>query len=184
MAKETFYFSHDFNARSDRKMINLLMACGIEGVGIYWCIVEMLYEEGGYLMRTECERIAFELRTDTDRINKVINSSLFCRDEEKFWSESILKRLDIRKEKSEKARESANYKWGNANGMRSHSDGNAIKERKEKENKEKNRGFEFSADKTEVVFPDGTSQKLGEGQLLDLQRDNLSARSIVKGSIY
>ena len=142
MAKETFYFSHDYNSRSDRRMMNLLMLAGIEGIGIYWCIVEMLYEEGGYLMLNECERIAFELRTNCDKINLVINSSLFVNDKEKFWSESVLSRLNTRKEKSESAAKSAYARWGNKKEMRTHSDRisennkrNAIKESKVKESK-------------------------------------------------
>lgn len=47
---------------------------------------------------------------------------------------------------------------------------------------ENNRGVKFSEDKTEVVFSDGSTQKLGDGQILDLKRDNLSAWSIIKGS--
>ncbi len=179
MAKETFYFSHDYNARSDRKMVNLLMTCGVQGLGIYWCIVEMLYEEGGYLMRTECERIAFELRTECETINKVVNSTLFCRDEDKFWSESVLGRLNIRKEKSQKATESALNRWKNANGMRSHSEGNAIKESKGKENK----AIAFDEEKTQAIFEDGSKQKLGVSQLTRLRLDDLKPKDVLKGQI-
>jgi uncharacterized protein YdaU (DUF1376 family) len=44
------------------------------------------------------------------------------------------------------------------------------------------KGVEFSTDLTEVIFPDNSRQKLGEGQLMDLKRGNLSAASIIKGS--
>jgi hypothetical protein len=111
MAKESFWFKHDLNARSDRKMMSLLMKTGVQGVGIYWCIVEMLYEEGGYLMRSDCDRIAFELRTDCEAVSAVIESDLFQNDEEKFWSESVLRRLDKRKEKSDKNTKNANDRW-------------------------------------------------------------------------
>lgn len=143
MPKETFWFKHDYNARSDRRMMNLLMTTGVTGVGIYWCVIEMLYEEGGYLMLSECERIAFELRTDCDLVAKVVRSSLFACDDEKFWSESVLRRLGERHEKSEKAKKSADIRWrkpvncekDDANAMRTHSDGNAsgmLKRREEK----------------------------------------------------
>jgi hypothetical protein len=134
MPKETFYFSHDYNARGDRRMVNLLMKCGVAGIGIYWSIVEMLYEERGYLMLTECERIAFELRTDANAVLAVIESSLFEKDEEKFWSDSVLRRLNKRNEKTIKARESAILRWENETAMRSHSDGNANKVKKSKVN--------------------------------------------------
>jgi len=130
MAKDTYYFSHDYNSRNDPKMVLLFMKHGVIGIGIYWCIVEMMYEQGGYLMQSECERIAFELRTDYDLVSSVIACNLFERDEEKFWSTSVLKRLKTRKDKSIKAKESADKRWANANALRTESDANAIKERK------------------------------------------------------
>jgi hypothetical protein len=137
------YFSHDTKARSDSKLVSLTMKKGMEGLGVYWCIVEMLYENEGRIMRTECERIAFELRTHSDCINEVIYShDLFNWDDEYFWSNSVLKRLETINTKSEKARQSAGKRWGNASAVRTQCDGNAIKEKESKE-KENNIGDEL-----------------------------------------
>jgi hypothetical protein len=111
MAKESYWFKHDYNARSDRRLMGLLMKTGIEGIGIYWCVIEMLYEEGGFLLHSECERIAFELRTHCEKVKPVIESDLFKRDKEKFWSESVLRRLDERKDKSKKNSDNAFERW-------------------------------------------------------------------------
>ncbi len=128
MAKDSYWFKHDYNSRSDKKMAKLLMDTGVEGVGIFWCIVEMLYEENGYLMLSDCERIAFVLRTKCQKVRKVIDSELFLQDSEKFWSKSVLHRLGIKNEKSEKARQSAYLKWErNANAMRTETDRYAIR---------------------------------------------------------
>jgi len=109
--KETFFFPHDYNARNDRKLIKLASTHGMAGLGVYWCIVEMLYEEAGYLP-IEYDRIAFELRTDFDLVKSVINDfELFRIDEEKFWSETAICRLRLRMEKSEKAREAVQERW-------------------------------------------------------------------------
>lgn len=137
MAKKAFYFSHDFHSRNDPKMVKLLMISGAAGMGVYWAIIEMLYEEGGKLMRSDCDRIAFEMRVDCDLVNKIINSDLFVKDDTFFWSESGLRRIKETEEKSAKARESAHKKWGDANAKRTQSDGNAIKEKKVKEIKGK-----------------------------------------------
>lgn len=139
MAKETYYFSHDYHARSDKKMIRLLAKEGIEAIGIYWCLIEMLYEEGGFLPIDECDCIADELRTQCDRIENVIkNYRLFDNDGVRFWSKSVLKRIDLRNEKSKKAQESANSRWEKyAVALRPHCDRNAIKEKKRKEIKRK-----------------------------------------------
>ncbi|MEN6433877.1 MAG: Lin1244/Lin1753 domain-containing protein [Smithella sp.] len=111
MGNDTFYFKHDCKARVDRKLINLAMVHGMAGLGIYWCVVEMLYEENGYLP-LEYERIAFELRTDTNVIRSVINDfDLFKIDVNKFYSESALNQLKLRAEKSEKAILSVSKRW-------------------------------------------------------------------------
>lgn len=138
MAKETFYFSHDYNSRSDKNLVKVRMRMGMAGVGLYWCIVEMLYEEGGYLNRSEYERISFELQSNYDDVTMLIEQfELFKFDAEKFWSNSALERLKIRQNKSDKARESINYRWNNTNVKRSNDKRNTIKERKGKENKVK-----------------------------------------------
>lgn len=140
MAKDAYYFPHDYNARGDRNMVRLFSKYKLAGIGAYWCIVEMLYEEGGYIMLSECDGIAFELRTKSDFIKDIIlNSGLFENDGAKFWSESALRRLKKIKDKSKKASENADKRWnkykGNANDMQTHSKGNAIKGNKKKENK-------------------------------------------------
>jgi len=121
-----------------------MMKLGMEGVGVYWCIVEMLYECNGKLMLSECERIAFELRVTVDCIKSLIYSDLFERNESEFWSESALRRLENINGKSDKAKESALKRWGkeserNANALQSECAPNAIKgnKRKGKEKKEK-----------------------------------------------
>jgi len=131
MSKDTFYFSHDYNARHDPKIKKLIIKHSFAGLGMYWYIIEMLYEQNGYLLISDCEGIAYDMRTKCDRIMSVINDfGLFKKDDEKFWSESVLRRLDLRKEKSEKASKSARYRWNNANAQQSQSGGNAIKENK------------------------------------------------------
>ena len=135
--KETFYFPHDYNAMQDEKIKMLIRKHGMEGYGIFWGIVEMLYNNANAL-RTDYEGIAYDMRTNSDKIESIINDfELFVVDGDLFGSESIERRLNERKEKSRKAKESANYRWKNANALRMHSECNAIKEKKEKEKKEK-----------------------------------------------
>jgi len=106
------YFSHDFNSRNDKKLVTALMKFGLEAIGAYWCIVEMLYEEGGYLSITEYERITFELRTSEELVKYLIHDSLlFENDGVRFWSNTAIDRLKLRAEKSEKARKSIETRW-------------------------------------------------------------------------
>lgn len=126
------YFSHDYNARSDRRMVALRKKEGMKGVGTYWCIVEMLYEAGGYLPHTSYEDIAYELRVKPEIIRRIVTAyDLFKIDGENFWSDSALRRLDERKAVSEKNRENARIGWNkrkpDAVALPTPSDGNAIK---------------------------------------------------------
>ena len=128
------YFSHDYNARNDLNMKKLFMGEGLSGIGLYWCLVEMLYEKNGYIDLEYIPIIAFDLRTTEETVHRVIDKyELFCKNDTHFFSNSVLKRLEMRNEKSEKAKSSANARWNNANAMRTHSESNAIKENKIKE---------------------------------------------------
>jgi hypothetical protein len=142
------YFSHDLNARNDRKLVRLAMKHGMTGVGTFWCIVEMLFEEQGRIMLSECERIAFELRVQSDIVASVLRDfELFQMDDTWFWSESVNKRIKAQISVSQGARKAAKVRWErfknqtvNANALQPQSEGNAIamqeKKRKEKESKE------------------------------------------------
>jgi hypothetical protein len=136
--KDTYYFSHDYNARNDRKMVKLRLKLKMEGIGIYWVLVEMLYEEGGQICFDEIPVIADELKIKKGLIDQVVTGfDLFENDGKCFWSNSVKRRLDKRLEKSEKAKESIRIRWQNTNVIRTNNDSNTIKERKGKENKGK-----------------------------------------------
>lgn len=131
------YFSHDYNARNDQKTVQLVMKYGLEGLGIYWCLVEILYECNGYIKEDQISTIAYELRTECERIESILNTDLFSKKGKKFYSDSVLKRLEIRKEKSDKARQSALSRWNpkdkpDANALPTDSESNAIKLKKKK----------------------------------------------------
>ena len=140
MAKDTFYFSHDYNSRADEKIKLLIRRHGILGYGIFWAIIEDLYNNANAL-RTDYEGIAYDLRVDIKIVKSVINDfDLFIIKDDFFGSFSVQRRLEDRNAKSKKASDSANYRWSklkdDANAMRTQCDSNAIKERKGKEIKE------------------------------------------------
>jgi hypothetical protein len=139
--KETYYFSHDYNARSDIKIRKLIAKHGYIGYGIFWGIIEDLYNNANE-MPLDYFCLSNEYKTNEDVINSIINDfGLFEVDNNIFGSLSVQKRLDTRKEKSIKARISAYKRWGicegNANALQTECAPNAIKERKGKENKGK-----------------------------------------------
>ena len=134
MKKQSFYFSHDYNTRSDIKIKKLIVKHGYEGYGIFWALVEDLYQNANALpLDYDC--IAYDMRTDSDIIQSIINDfDLFEVEGSIFCSISVQRRLDQRNDKSRKARQSAMKRWGDdANALPPACDSNAIKERKGKE---------------------------------------------------
>ena len=72
MSKETFYFSHDYNARNDMKIKKLIIMHGYEGYGLFWSLIEDLYQnDNAMLLDYEC--IAYDLRTSTYIIESIVN---------------------------------------------------------------------------------------------------------------
>jgi hypothetical protein len=112
--KRAQYFPHDYNARNDPKLQELLMECGLDAIGLYWCIVEMLYEQGGKIPLKACKGIAFTLHADIEKMMRMINEfGLFQQDEECFWSNSINARLGKIEEITEQRRKAIQMRWGN-----------------------------------------------------------------------
>ena len=151
--KETFYFSHDYNARSDVKIKRLIAKHGLLGYGIYWSIIEDLYQNANALP-LDCESIAFDLRTNEEAVQSIINDfDLFIIQGEKFGSLSVERRLEERVERSKKAQKSAFSRWNkDANALQPQSDSNAIKERKGKENKESKEELREAKPKNKITI--------------------------------
>ena len=139
MAKDTYYFSHDYNARTDRKIKKLIVTHGYQGYGLFWAIIEDLYNNANALP-TDYETIAHDLHSTTEIIKSIVNDfELFVIADDIFCSSSVQRRLDERNNKSIKAKESAKIGWElrkrNANALPTQNEGNAIKEIKGKERK-------------------------------------------------
>lgn len=70
--KDLPYITHDFGARNDPKLMDLQMDLGGQGLGIFWCLVEMLWENGGAIP-ANYRSIAFALRwCKPEEVEKVV----------------------------------------------------------------------------------------------------------------
>ncbi len=146
MKKDAYYFSHDGNAQDDPKMIFLIEEMGMEGVGIFWCLIEKLRSEKDFTLQiSDINAFALRWHTTAEKVLKVIKCyKLFKIDDDLFFSERLKHSMN---EKSEKARESANYRWNNANAS-DRIPTNAIKVKKSKVKKSIS-NTDFSAKKEE-----------------------------------
>ena len=128
MAKQAYYFSHDSNAHEDEDITRMRAKHGWYGYGLYWAIIERLRDATDYKLKTDYKTLAFAMQTECERIKSVIEEfDLFVIEDGYFRSESLLRRMMLKEEKSQKARESANSRWKKNKSMRTHSDRNAIK---------------------------------------------------------
>lgn len=121
--KKTYYFQHDYNARNDPKLQAVMIKYGLAGIGAFWCIVEMLYEQDGTLPITSIPSIAFILHADEDMLKNIVcKMDLFECNKKIFWSRSVRKRLGLINEISDIRRKAAEKRWkssknSNANAM-------------------------------------------------------------------
>ena len=95
--KDGPFLTHDIGARNDPKLLELQMEMGGAGLAIYWCLVEMLWENSGYLP-LKYRQLAFSLRwCSPEEVERVVTEfGLFENDEEQFWSPSALRRINYR----------------------------------------------------------------------------------------
>lgn len=159
--KKTNFFSHDSNARNDEKIINLRMALGAEGYGIYFMLLERLREDARYMSIKDYNMLAFDLRVDAGKVKRVVEDfGLFVfttiDGSEYIYSESFMRRMEIKddskKARSEAGKKGAEVRWnkesdgnaiknnGNAMAMPLKNIASKVKESKVKESKEKNKG--------------------------------------------
>lgn len=98
--KDSRYLTHDLGARNDPKLIELQMEMGGTGLAIWWCLVEMLWENDGYIPFNP-KAIAYSLRWATEEeVRQVLTGyNLFDYDGELAWSPSALERITHRNER-------------------------------------------------------------------------------------
>jgi hypothetical protein len=193
MAKDSYYFVHDYNARNDRKIAALVKEYKSSGYGIFWATCEMMHEEGGELEMDEItySAIAKDLNEDLKKVKDVIEKcisvfKLFKINDLKLNSDRVNRNLDKRTDISNKRRKAAFAKHLHANGeqMDAIAVQNDAKERKEKkERKKEERGVRFSPDNSEVFFEDGSKQYLGHSQSLRIKEGNYEPHFVKKGII-
>ncbi len=117
-AKDSFYFSHDSNARNDVKMIAVRRKLGMAGYGLYFCIIEILREQADYKMKLAAiDDIAFNLSVTAEQVNDIIKSyDLFKIEGDSFYSESLIRRMAMYNEMKDKlskaGKKGMDARWG------------------------------------------------------------------------
>ena len=173
--KDLPYITPDLGARNDPKLMDLQMEMGGQGLAIYWCLVEMLWENEGYIP-ANYKSIAFSLRwCKPAEVEKVVTGfGLFEIEDGRMFSRSALERIaykrdrfDVRSAASRKAAEARWGRSGNADAMRTQCDSDAVampitKVLTNKQTKDNNNTPLTAADFFEIFFFENVLDPAGE----------------------
>ncbi len=119
MPKDAYFFPHDCNARHDPKILKMRTGYKLEGLGLYWAIIEMMREQEGYMLPIDngsIQAYALDLNCTPELLTSYITDcvskfNLFQSDDHFLWSDSLLRRMSRFDEKSEQARGAALRRW-------------------------------------------------------------------------
>lgn len=160
MKNNTFYFSHDFNAHNDVKILFLRQQLGMEGYGIYWFLIESLADAGGILPLKIVPVLSMQMHTNEVKVSAVINEfGLFSVVDDQFFSARLNEHLNkvnnIKLINSEKGKRSAEARRLASVKQQLNSGSTADEQRKGKEIKEKkNKEKEIKENGSELTITD------------------------------
>ena len=116
-----YYFSHDTNARNDPKILMLRAEFGWEGYGIYFALLEMMFDSDETALKLKCIK-AIALANNMDYknlmslIDMCVEEGLFEKDDEHFWSRGLRKRKEVfvamKEQRSEAGKLGMAKRWG------------------------------------------------------------------------
>ena len=196
MAKDSsFYFSHDYNARNDEKILELRAEFGPEGYGIFWMIVETMAEnENSGVKATLIGGLSLGFGVAKDKLCQIftrcVELKLFYEEEGYYFSNRLLSHKEYRNKLSVAGKKGAKTKWAGHKGGFSTP---YAKERKGKEIKEKeikikkgDSGFFLDLENGKVFFDAEKTiwQKLGKHQSELAEAGLLKAHDVKFEVIY
>ena len=98
MKKDTYYFSHDGNAKDDPKIMILIDQLGLEAYGIFWVLIETLRTQPDYRCPLVIlPSLARRYNTTAEKMMVVVTKyDLFVIENETiFFSESLNRRMAL-----------------------------------------------------------------------------------------
>lgn len=138
--KDSYYFSHDSNAKDDPKCIMLIEQLGLEGYGIYWILIETLRDQSNYSYPLNLlPALARRFNTTHEKIKAVVHSyNLFeITGDDFFYSNSLLERMELYDNKRDMQRQRVLKRYYPTTVEPQYNDGiqSKVKESKVKESK-------------------------------------------------
>lgn len=115
---KSLFFSHDYNASDDVKILFMRQQLGMEGVGIYWYVIERLAQAGGKLPLKIVPVLSMQMQVPDVKVMAVINQfELFTVEDERFFSQRLLCNITmvtrIKDKLSDAGKRGARKRWNN-----------------------------------------------------------------------
>lgn len=108
--REKNYFSHDYHSRDHLRDVR--KDHGLAGYGFYWCLVEILHEQGGYIKESELDSIAYDLRAEEKMAHDIVYKyGMFQVKKGRISSSRVTENLLKREELSKKRTAAAETRW-------------------------------------------------------------------------
>lgn len=185
MAKDSYWFKHDHNARGDEKILELRAEFGAEGYGVFWMIVETMAENSnGGVNSNLIGGLSLGYGVAKDKLQLIFDSctriGLFFKKDDYYFSNRVLEYKEAMSSFAEYGKIGAEKRWGGNRGA--NGGAYADKNRVDKRRKEKKRiigGF-FKPGQRTVVFEDGTEQELTQEQHELAVKGELKPNQIIK----
>lgn len=110
---KSLYFSHDYTASDDVKILFLRQSLGMEGLGCYWFIIERLAQAGGQLPLKIIPVLSMQMQVAETKVQAVIhNFELFTMQDEFFFSRRLNETIYLRKTLQDAGTRGAQKRWG------------------------------------------------------------------------
>jgi len=104
------WFDHDYTATNDPKLQKIKVLYGNEGIGVYWQLVELMYQQNGKLQINDVEVLAKMICVKNEVLHSIIGIAFFKRGKN-FSSKRVQKNISDRKKRSEIYRNNAMRKY-------------------------------------------------------------------------
>lgn len=116
--KEAFYFSHDYNARNDQKILTLRWEFWLEWYALYFMMIESMAEEpDGYINRGAIVGLWVSYGVAKEKllafIEKWLEIGIFLENEHGIFSKRMVEHKEYRKSLSEQGKLGAEKRWKN-----------------------------------------------------------------------
>lgn len=177
MSAKSHFFSHDFNARNNYKLLELRADYGWEGYGLFWAICEVIAENDKPLPYDRVGAVSVSLGVTkqflAEFIKQCLELGIFIEREDGVTSESLELRLDHKREvikkRSEAGKKSAEARKKIAeqdSNISSTSDQHLLNKLNEtKRNETKQKGKENPADESAPIKKKSKKKISGEDRL-------------------